>query len=161
VPVSEQCKTHDAKSGECTGCYKGYDLVNGSCVVSSRNDRPSDPGCADWNWDAQVCLSCSKYYVLKNGTCESVSLLCRTYDDNGACTSCFGGYTLGNGACSINHSTCKTQDGDGKCATCYNGFALYRGECVELSSLANMALYYASCCPEKLAQLQAEGRIPK
>jgi proprotein convertase subtilisin/kexin type 5 len=161
VPVSSQCNTYDSTTGDCLSCYKGYDLVNGSCLVSSKNSKPTDPGCADWNWDSQVCLSCSKYWVLINGTCESVSPNCKSYDATGACTSCFTGFSLGNGTCSAIQVLCKSQDSNGACLTCYNGFALYSGKCVNLSNLANIALYYAACCPEKLAQLQAEGRIPQ
>jgi hypothetical protein len=56
VPVSDMCQSHDA-SGACTACYKGYDLVNGTCVFSaSNNAHPADLGCKTWDWNNQVCL---------------------------------------------------------------------------------------------------------
>ena len=63
VPVSDQCKESD-NAGECTSCYKGYDLADGKCVFSpSNNAKPSDLGCATWDWDNQVCLQCSHNWV--------------------------------------------------------------------------------------------------
>ena len=56
VPVSDHCAAHD-ESGDCTRCYKGYDLVEGACVFSDFNNQgPSDLGCKTWDWDNQVCL---------------------------------------------------------------------------------------------------------
>ena len=47
---------HD-ESGDCTRCYKGYDLIEGACVFSDFNNQgPSDLGCKTWDWDNQVCL---------------------------------------------------------------------------------------------------------
>jgi hypothetical protein len=130
-------------------------------VLSTKNSKPSDVGCSRWDWTAQVCLSCSPYWVPINGICQSVSSYCKTYDATGACTSCFNGYNLSNGVCSVTNTLCKSQDSKGACLTCYGGYALYQGQCVIVSKLGNIALYYAACCPEKLAQLQAEGRIPQ
>ena len=147
LPVSDLCKTFDGASGWCLSCFKGYDLVNGSCVLSSANSKPSDPGCSDWSWEKQTCLSCSPYWVLVNGSCVAVSPYCKSYAPSGECTSCFAGYSLGNGACSSVSTLCKAQNADGSCSTCYKGYALYLGKCVSLSSIADIALYYASCCP--------------
>lgn len=160
--VSTLCKTYDNSNGNCLSCYIGYDLSNGSCILSSANSKPTDAGCAVWNWTQQACLSCSPYWVLVNGVCRSVSPYCKTYDSAGSCTSCFTGYGLSNGTCTASANTlCKTQNDKGACLSCYTGYALYSGQCVTISSLGNIALYYAACCPEKLAQLQAEGRIPQ
>jgi proprotein convertase subtilisin/kexin type 5 len=146
TPVSDLCKTYDNVIGVCLTCYLGYDLVNGNCVISTTNSK-SDIGCANWNWTSQVCLSCSPYWVLVNGACHSVSPYCKTYDSTGICTSCFTGYSLSNGTCSAVLTLCRTQDSNGICLTCYNGYALYQGQCVTLNSIANIALYYAACCP--------------
>jgi len=164
VPVSAFCKTYDNTNGNCLTCYKGYELASGSCALSTSNP-PSDPGCADWNWDAQTCLTCAKFWVLREGKCVSVSPYCNTYSDaNGECTSCFKGYRLNSGVCEVapaEGSLCKATNEAGSCLTCYNGYALYGGRCVKIDSLSDIVLYYAACCPEKLAQLQAEGRLPK
>ena len=102
VPVSTDCRTHDA-SGACTGCFKGYDLVNGACVFSpSNNQGPSMVGCKLWNWDAQTCSECSPYwYFDASGVCAEVSALCASSDANGACTGCFSGFVLNNGVCEV------------------------------------------------------------
>jgi hypothetical protein len=160
VPVSDLCKTYDGVTGGCLTCYKGYDLVNASCVLSQSRLAPTDLGCAEWNWDSQICLACSQNWFLANGTCHTVSPYCKTHNTDGACTSCYSGYGLSNGQCSPVSTLCKTSDESG-CVTCYKGYALYKKQCVALSNIADIALYYAECCPEKLAQLQAEGRIPK
>ena len=56
VPVSDLCKTSDP-NGNCLSCYLGYDLNNGACEFSSFNNaKPSDSGCAKWDWNNQVCL---------------------------------------------------------------------------------------------------------
>lgn len=50
APVSSLCKTYDNKNGACLTCYLGYDLADGSCVLSDKNSKPSDAGCSTWNW---------------------------------------------------------------------------------------------------------------
>ena len=42
---------------------------------------------------------------------------------------------------------CKLSKADGSCSSCYNGYILYNNQCVPLSKLANLAQYYAECCP--------------
>jgi len=105
VPVSDQCKAH-ADNGDCVACYKGYDLINGSCVFSaSNNAKPADSGCKTWDWDNQVCLQCSDSWVFNaNKTCVPVSDQCKTHADNGDCTDCYKGYDLKNGSCVFSDS---------------------------------------------------------
>lgn len=148
VPVSDLCKTYNRNNGSCITCYKGYDLANGLCVLSTKNSQPSDLGCSTWDWDNQVCLACSKFWVMVDGVCRSVSPFCNTYDQStGACTTCFTGYALNNGDCTpAPVSFCKVQDPNG-CVNCYPGYALYGKKCLSVSSLADIALYYAECCP--------------
>jgi hypothetical protein len=159
VPVSDLCKTYNNTSGDCLSCFKGYGLVNGSCVTQQH--AVTDAGCAQWNWDNSTCLQCSSYWYFNNGVCTAVSPYCQTYDNsNGLCTSCFTGYGLSNGSCNLVVTKCKTSNAT-SCLSCYGGYALYQGQCISLTNIANIALYYAECCPQKLAQLQAEGRIPQ
>jgi hypothetical protein len=115
--------------------------------LSSKNSKPSDIGCSNWNWNEQICLNCSSSWVLINGACKAVSPYCKTYDSTGACTSCFSGYNLSNGECSAVTTLCKTQNLNGTCTTCYTGYILYKEQCVNPSNIANIALYYAACCP--------------
>lgn len=100
-PVKEDCRTHDAQ-GLCTGCYKGYAVVNGSCTFSPDNNlTPPQKGCKIWNWDLLACQECSYWwYIDSSKLCAEVSPLCATYDVNGgSCTSCYKGYALQNGVC--------------------------------------------------------------
>lgn len=113
VPTSDFCKTYDTTSGNCTSCFKGYDLVEGNCVFSSSNTaKPSDLGCAKWDWDNQICLACSKgYYLNSNRICTAYSSQCKTISNSGLCISCFKGYDLIDGNCVFSASnTAKPAD---------------------------------------------------
>jgi hypothetical protein len=79
---------------------------------------------------------------------------CNSYADSGACTSCYPGYGLNEGVCVSVNPLCKTLNADGTCASCYPQNIVHNGNCVPISKLANILLYYAQCCPEKLAALQ-------
>jgi hypothetical protein len=118
VIVTDLCKTYNADSSVCTSCFKGYDLKDGSCILSaSNNAKPSDLGCSSWDWDQQICLACSKGFVFNpNKICVAVSDHCATYDiKSGACTSCFKGYDLENGLCKFSSSN-NAQPADLGCA---------------------------------------------
>lgn len=54
VPVNDECRGNDA-DGHCTGCYKGYNLVDGACELAP-NQVATFSGCHTWDWDTQVCL---------------------------------------------------------------------------------------------------------
>lgn len=98
--VSDQCKTWSS-SGLCSTCFKGYDLKNGLCVLSSFNTiNPSDVGCSKWDWDNQICVQCSNGWAFNdNKVCMPVSDQCKSWDSTGVCTSCFKGYDLKSGSC--------------------------------------------------------------
>lgn len=142
VPVSDQCKEHDAQ-GLCTSCYFGYDLQAGSCILSpSNNRRPSDLGCADWDWNNDKCLTCSNWYFFNaNGVCVPVSDLCATYDSTtGDCTSCFKGFTLDAGVCAPSSAVkpsdlgCSAFNWDTQeCLSCSKNFVFINGACVAVS----------------------------
>jgi hypothetical protein len=130
VAVSDQCKTH-AANGDCTACFQGYDLSNGTCVFSaSNNAKPSDLGCGTWDWNNQVCLVCStQWFKNSNGNCVPVSDQCATNAANGDCTSCFKGYDLSAGLCILSASNnakpvdlgCGSWDWNNQvCLTCAN-----------------------------------------
>ena len=157
VATSDLCRTIDSETGDCTACYEGYDLENGQCVYSpSNNARPSDLGCATWDWKNQVCLKCShRWFFNSQNRCVPVDDNCNNYADDGSCTSCFPGYAVNQGVCLTVNPLCKTLNQDGTCASCYPQNILNQGNCVPISKLANLLLYYAECCPEKLAELQA------
>ena len=53
----------------------------------------------------------------------------------------------------IMKTLCKTLNADGNFATCYAQNIKHNKTCVPISKLANILLYYAECCPEKLQTL--------
>ena len=144
VPVSDQCASH-AANGDCTSCFKGYDLTSGKCVFSASNTmKPTDLGCGTWDWANQVCLVCSKDWAKNaNGACVPVSDQCSAHAANGDCTSCFKGYDLVKGACVFSPDNnvkpsdlgCGTWDWDNRvCLVCSNGwFKNANGACVPVS----------------------------
>ena len=149
VPVNDNCATFNT-NGVCTSCYKGYQLANGNCQLSQQTG-PIDPGCRRWDWDNQICLECStRWYFSANRTCVRVDDNCQTFSSNGTCTSCYYGYILNGNSCQIQNLLCKTTNSNGTCTSCYSGYVLYNGQCTEISKLASLEQYYASCCPEKL-----------
>ena len=153
VPVSDQCNTYD-RTGACVTCYKGYNLVNGACVLAPVQ-KVADVGCARWDWDSQKCLQCSARFVFnRNSICVPVSDNCNTWDNSGTCTSCYSGYVLdGSGNCQLGNSLCQASNPSGACTSCFSGYILNNGNCVPISKLANLALYYSVCCPERLNEL--------
>ena len=85
--------------------------------------------------------------------------MCSAYDSaTGACTSCFSGYLLSNGACQLANPLCKSSTETGACSSCFTGYINVNGVCTPVSKLASLYLYYAECCPEKLAALQAAAQ---
>ena len=113
----------DGKYIECE-CNEGYDLVDGSCVISCAYTLTSLPtGCS------AVSDSC-----VKNGT---------TYYSS-TCTSCKNGYTINAGTCKANtcsgyyssktgcsnYSTCQSGTTTKyKCTACNNGYTLNSAQC--------------------------------
>jgi hypothetical protein len=85
--------------------------------------------------------------------CVPVNDNCQQWDNSGACTSCYAGYVLNGGKCTQGNSLCQSSNSNGACTTCYSGYVLDNGSCVPISKLANLALYYSLCCPERLATL--------
>ena len=144
TPVSDQCASSDS-NGKCLTCYKGYDLKEGACVYSAFNNaKPSDSGCATWDWDNQVCLACSKNWVFNaNKVCVPVSDQCASSDSNGNCLTCFKGYDLKDGACIFSvfnnakpaDSGCATWDWDNQvCLACSKNWVFNNDKkCVPVS----------------------------
>ena len=158
--VSDNCNTWDKRSGDCFTCFKGYDLKDGKCTFSSFNNaKPSDSGCGKWDWDNQVCLQCSNGWVFNsNKVCVPVDSYCNSYNSNGDCTSCFPGYLLSAGKCVLTNPLCKSSGSNGSCLSCFTGYILFNQTCTPISKLASLYLYYAECCPEKLATLPKQKK---
>lgn len=150
IAVSDLCRTFSQR-GDCESCYKGYELADGNCLLSTDLTIAFDVGCGEWDWDNKRCLKCSyRYFLNREGKCEQVSDLCNTFDDSGNCLSCYLGYSLINGECLQLNILCKSNGLDGECESCFDGYVLLKGKCQPLSLLADIALYYMECCPEKL-----------
>ena len=152
VPVSDQCKTFNP-SGACVSCYKGYNLNNGACVLAPI-EKPSDLGCALWNWDQKICLECSKHWVKNSqGVCTPVSDHCKMFNLAGQCTDCYDGYRLNNGVCELapiekpSDLGCGTWDWKNqKCLRCsnnwvFNGF----GVCIPVSDQCKTFNSFGDC----------------
>jgi len=149
VPTSDYCKTYDATWGNCTSCFKGYDLVDGNCVFSPSNTaKPSDLGCAKWDWDNQICLACSKgFYLNSNKICTAYSTQCKTISNSGLCISCFKGYDLVDGDCVFSASNtakpadlgCASWNWDSQiCLQCSKNWVFNpAGICIPVSDLCN------------------------
>ncbi len=158
VPVSTDCQKWN-DNGDCTACYKGYNLANGACVLADQKG-PSDLGCKRWDWDNQKCLECSARWTFDtNGVCQPVDNNCASWGTYGECTACYTGYAVNQGKCEAVNVVCKSTGADGACTACYNGYVLLRKTCVPISKLASLYQYYSECCPEKLASLQNEKRL--
>lgn len=92
MDVSDQCKTWNPFTGDCTSCYRGYSLVNGcECVVGNSGVGTED--------------TCTFRQVLIDHKCVNVSDQCKTWDPvTAACTSCYQGYVISNSDCVIGDS---------------------------------------------------------
>ena len=158
VASSDLCRSIVPETGACDSCYEGYDLKEGACLFSEFNNaRPSDLGCHQWDWNNQVCLKCShRWFFNSEKKCVPVDDNCNSYNEDGSCASCYTGYSVKEGVCMSVNPLCKTLNDDGTCASCYAQNILHNGNCVPISKLANILLYYAECCPEKLEMIQAE-----
>ena len=99
VPVSDSCLSWNGS--QCDSCYKGYDLVNGTCLQSTPI-KPIDAGCRTWDWDNQKCLECSiRWTFSQSGSCVPVDNNCLSFNNFGECNSCYKGYNLVNNFCTI------------------------------------------------------------
>ena len=93
--VNPLCKTFDETALECVECYIGYEVVEGTCVVSSSEKAL---GCA--KYEGKTCVKCAKGYYFSNDECVQSNPLCRTFDEtNGHCLSCYAGFLLENDVC--------------------------------------------------------------
>lgn len=55
---------------------------------------------------------------------------CLVYTPANTCLSCSKGYLLNNGSCFFNDTNCVSQDSNGLCQQCLNGFLPYKSSCV-------------------------------
>lgn len=151
VAVSDQCKTWDNSTGDCTSCYDGWTLASGQCSVPGNggsnnggSSAPADPNCVESANGA--CTKCASRWYLSNGVCTAVSNQCNTWDENtGACTSCFDGWTLNAGQCqsagqqsTSSDPNCNQSDANGVCTKCNFRWVLKNGTCSQLATNARL-----------------------
>lgn len=80
VPVSDNCREWSL-NGECTSCYYGFGVVNGSCLLGEQpntHDVKSNPLCAKWTLGCVACAERSFFNA--NGICQAVNDNCNTWD---------------------------------------------------------------------------------
>jgi hypothetical protein len=127
-----------------------------SGTQSTTVDDTSDPYCASYQGNSNICVACSTRYYLNSQTnkCTAVSSQCNTFDPNiGTCLSCYQGYTLSNGDCYIlvtqnsYDSNCKTTASNGACQECYQGYYYSQSQfkCVVSNPLCMTSSSTGSC----------------
>ena len=145
VSVSDLCATFN-EGGACTSCFKGFDLVEGVCILSEVDRRlPMDLGCKTWDWDNQKCLECSHRFVMSDNSCVLVSDDCRTWDDRGLCETCYKGYELQDGICVLSRIStvtldlgCREWDWDNQiCLRCSERWVMGSQGCIPVSDFCN------------------------
>lgn len=47
IKVNDQCRTWSAKDALCTGCYEGYTLTNGECLLGGSGNSGNNNGDKD------------------------------------------------------------------------------------------------------------------
>lgn len=97
VPVNPLCKDSNS-AGECTGCYPGYRVDTGKCIIATSQDV----NCKSFK--GQQCNECYQgfFYSQNDRACKKLNPLCKTSNlSTGACTGCYPGYNLNpsSGAC--------------------------------------------------------------
>lgn len=96
MPVSDYCKNYN-DFGQCTSCFEGYKLEDGGCILVE--EEVMDIGCQTWDWENQVCLSCSLRWMKTDNGCRPISDYCEKFDQLGRCLECYDGYELVDDEC--------------------------------------------------------------
>lgn len=95
TPLDPNCRTFNTNNS-CLECYKGYKISGTTCVLDEKINLPAtDVGCAQWNWDSQICTKCSVRYMMNSrGQCIKQQDDCENFNSNGICTKCYKGFIL-------------------------------------------------------------------
>ena len=90
--VKPECKNFNREVGICEGCYQGWEVVDGKCVITDLANS-KDKGCKTFT--NGVCTQCSaRWYFGAGQVCQPVDDLCHTWADNGNCLTCYNGYIV-------------------------------------------------------------------
>lgn len=142
------CKTVNETNGDCTSCYKGYQVDGkGNCTEF----KPTYiPFCLSMTNQGE-CSECIEGYFVKSNECKPVSILCGgSYEkQTGKCTDCLQGHFLQDGECiypslgideACNHYT------NGFCDRCVKGYFLRNYFCTPIDDLCVEFDYQRSLC---------------
>lgn len=72
--VNINCNTYNADNGQCTSCYAGFGLSNGTCSPST-----SPNSCSKFDSNGK-CLKCGTGSYLSQGQCLTIDAQCANFD---------------------------------------------------------------------------------
>lgn len=89
VRASDVCQTFNNFNGECTGCYQGFSLANGTCVESADSSQ-----CAKKDVTTGLCTRCfNGSYLSSSSSCIALDPQCQTFNyATYKCDNCYRGY---------------------------------------------------------------------
>lgn len=94
--VNINCNTYNIDNGQCTSCYAGFGLSNGTCSPST-----SPNSCSQFDSNGR-CVKCGAGSYLSQGQCLTIDAQCANFDQSAqVCTACYPGYSILNGVCQI------------------------------------------------------------
>jgi hypothetical protein len=97
--VDPSCRTYNPNNGQCTGCYSGYEVKGGLCVMAQSS--PTIANCNEIDIATGLCKKCSfGYYFDAFGNCVQKDPNCKTFDTiSQKCTECYPGHDLKGNQC--------------------------------------------------------------
>lgn len=133
----QSCRTCELEPKMCTGCFKGWELVDGTC------SRSCDENCASCD---SPCTRCDDGFFLLLGRCDKCDGSCRKCGERPEkCLECFEGLVLVEGKCRLPCSPgcaeCKYP-----CPSCLDGYFLKDGECGYCDNLCATCSKSPSIC---------------
>ena len=129
--LMKNCVTYDMRSGNCTNCNVGFQIMNGDCLLIPKSQ---DPNCVQANQNGQ-CIQCLNNFYLSraNNTCTPISTLCLNFDYNQQiCAQCQQGYFLQDGDCiypSLGYDPYCIHYSGSYCDQCSQGYSIQNYMC--------------------------------
>lgn len=146
--VNINCNTYNADNGQCTSCYAGYALSNGTCSPST-----SPNSCSKFNSNGS-CAECGTGSYLSQGQCLTIDTQCANFSvSTQACTSCYPGYSILNGVCQISTvdsklavQNCYAYDSSSQCIKCFDRYFLSANTCSPVNVFCKTYDAYTGNC---------------
>lgn len=90
------CKTFNPSNGACLTCFAGFEVSNGTCIISKT--QAAIPNCNQVDLSSGKCTKCSfGYFFDQQGNCQQADPNCKSFDSiRFICTACYDGYSLNN-----------------------------------------------------------------